>query len=253
MTSASTRNVAAWAVAIAASAAACADRPPTLPVNPPSGDTAPVAGTAVHGVSGLGSNLLIVSGRVCLITADPRALTKCASTGADGLVVTLAGATTTTLSDGVFSLAAPIATNNLVFNVSGSGVIASSQAFSVNNVIPVIQRDVFNQILAQNNLALPVGAGSIFATVVDRFGNPVAGVTATSTPSSASPPLFDGVTPTTFGQSQTGQMGIVFFPGLTTNGPTSLTFSDLTSGQETTVGGVQVFDGGLTFVEAPLP
>ena len=50
----------------------------------------------------------------------------------------------------------------------------------------------------------------------------------------------------------TGTSGIVFFPGLTTLGPASLNFAG-SQGQESTVDGVQVFDGGITFVSAPLP
>jgi hypothetical protein len=44
----------------------------------------------------------------------------------------------------------------------------------------------------------------------------------------------------------------VFFPGATTVGPTTLGFTD-SARQESTVGGVQVFDGGVTFVSSPIP
>jgi hypothetical protein len=44
----------------------------------------------------------------------------------------------------------------------------------------------------------------------------------------------------------------VFLPGVTA-GPASVTFSDLASASETTVDGIQVVDGGITFVDAVLP
>lgn len=240
-------SVCAWALAIAASAAACTndDVPSDLPVNPQGG-----IGTQTGGGGGTAQ---LVIGRVCLITADPRALGTCATTGAGGLTVSLAGITTTTSASGAFTMQAPTATNGLVFNVSGTGVVPAAQAFSPTNTIPALSQDLFNQILAANSVQVPAGSGSIFASVIDRSGQPVANVTAMSTPASTSPPLFDGTTPTTFGTSQTGQRGIVFFPGLTTLGPVSLTFTDVTSGRETTVDGVQVFDGGITFVSAPIP
>jgi hypothetical protein len=221
-----------------------------FPVNPPGGGLQPTAGVATGG--GHGTVGASVQGRVCMITTDPRALGDCAVTGAAGLIVSLGGATTTTTANGSFVLATPAATNGLVFNVTGANVVPSTQAFSAVNTIPVFTTALFDQVLAANGVQLPGGSGSIFASVLDSSGNPIANVTASAVPASAFPPLFDGSTPTTFGQSQTGQLGIVFFPGLTTNSPTTLTFSDLTSGQESTVGGVQVFDGGITFVEQPI-
>jgi hypothetical protein len=239
--------VCAWAIAIAASAAACTDDdfPSGLPVQPQGG-----IGTQPGGTGQTGG---FVIGRVCLITTDPRALASCASTGAQGMTVTLAGVTATTSTTGAFTLPAPTATNGLVFSVTGTTVVPAAQAFSPVNTIPALSSDLFNQILAANSVQIPSGSGSIIAAVVTRSGQPAANVTAMSTPASTSPPLFDGTTPTTFATSQTGQAGIVFFPGLTTIGPVSLTFTDITSGLETTVDGVQVFDGGITFVSAPLP
>ena len=51
----------------------------------------------------------------------------------------------------------------------------------------------------------------------------------------------------------TGTQGVVFFSGAPTTVPVNVTFIDPQSHTETTVGGVQVIDGGITFVEANLP
>jgi hypothetical protein len=78
-------------------------------------------------------------------------------------------------------------------------------------------------------------------------------VTATSTPSPAFGPFFDGTTPTAFTLNGTGAEGVAFFAGFNSGTPVNLTFNDLATSTETTVGGVQVINGGITFVEGILP
>jgi hypothetical protein len=203
-----------------------------------------------HGFGVPGETSGAISGRVCLIMADPRALATCADTGADNITVALGGVTTTTGANGAFTLVPPAA-SNLVFTVSGPSIVTSSQIFSPTNVIPAINADLFEEVLAANGIVLTPGSGSIFGSVLAR-GVPAAGVTAASTPSPAFGPFFDGTTPTSFTLNATGARGVVFLPGVTV-GPASLTLSDLSTETETTVDGIQVVDGGITFVDAVLP
>jgi hypothetical protein len=224
-------------LALAVALVGCGDPPDDdYPVLPGGGFGVPTAGS--------------IAGRVCLIMADPRALDTCADTGADNITVALGSATTTTAANGAFALVPPPG-SNLVFTVSGPSIVTSSQMFSPTNLIPAINADLFDQVLAANGIVLSPGSGSIFGSVFVR-GVPAAGVTVASTPSPAFGPFFDGTTPTTFGLDETGVRGVVFLPGVTV-GPASVTFSDLATAGETTVEGIQVVDGGITFVDAVLP
>ena len=244
------------ALAVAATSAACTNAgEDNLPVNPGGGPFGPVTGKVVvgGGGSGSGSGTALVRGRVCVIQNDAAALGDCATSGAGGLTVALGGATTTTADDGTFAMPAPQGTN-LTFDVTGAGIVPSTRAFSPGNVIPAMNQQLFDQVLAANGIVLTPGSGSIFASVVDRGGQPLRGVTVTSTPSPAFGPYYDGTQPTPWTLDATGARGVIFLPGLdTTLGPTSLTFDHLGTSTETTVGGVQVVDGGITFVDTVLP
>ena len=203
-----------------------------------------------HGSGVPGETSGAISGRVCLIMTDPRALATCADSGADNLTVSLGGVTAVTAANGAFTLVPPTG-SNLAFTVSGPTIVTSTQLFSPTNVIPAINADLFDEVLAANGIVLAPGSGSIFGSVLSR-GVPAAGITAASTPSPAFGPFFDGTTPTSFTLDATGARGVVFLPGVTV-GPASVTFSDLSSESETTVDGIEVVDGGITFVDAVLP
>ena len=226
-------------LALAVLLVACADAPDDdYPVLPGHGSGAP------------GQTSGAISGRVCLVMADPRALATCAETGADNLTVSLGGVTALTAANGAFTLVPPPG-SNLAFTVTGPSIMTSSQVFSPTNVIPAINADLFEEVLAANGIVLTPGSGSIFGSVFAR-GVPAAGITAASTPSPAFGPFFDGTTPTSFTLNATGARGVVFLPGVTV-GPASVRFSDLSSESETTVDGIQVVDGGITCVDAVLP
>ena len=243
----------ALAVAAAASAACTNAGEDNLPVNPSGGPFTPAAGkVVVGGGGGGGGGTAVVQGRVCVIQNDASALGDCAAKGAGGLTVALGGSTTTTADNGTFSMPAPQGTN-LTFHVTGANIVPSAQAFSPGNVIPAMNQQLFDQVLADNGIVLTPGSGSIFASVVDRGGQPVQGVTVTSTPSPAFGPYYDGTQPTPWTLDATGARGVIFLPGLDTVGPTGLTFTDSGTSSETTVGGVQVVDGGITFVDTVLP
>ncbi|MBV8757821.1 MAG: hypothetical protein JO257_11110 [Deltaproteobacteria bacterium] len=202
------------------------------------------------GTSG-GASTPTLAGRVCLVN-DPRNLGTCATTGAGGLTVSIGNGTATTTDNGSFVMNTPSSGNTSRISVSGNGIIASNQALTANAQIPVIQQGLFDQMMAQNGITTTAGSGSIIATVV-RGGEPVSGVTATATPSPAFGPFYDGTTPTAWTLDPTGQTGVVWFPGAATNAPVNVTFTDPATQGETTVGGVQVVDGGVTFVEGVLP
>ena len=242
-----------FAYAIVACLTGCMSSEDDLPIQPAGGGTTNIggggatAGGGVGGGSGSGSNS--ITGRACVLL-DPRDLGGCASSGAGGLQVALGTSTATTAPDGTFSMQAPQGTG-LSFQVSGPGVVPTSQPFAANNSIPVLTEDMFNQVLGANGIVLTPGSGSILASVVDRGGIPVAGATAMSTPSPAFGPFFDGTTPSAWTLNGTGERGVVLFPGVTA-GPAALTFANGTGG-ESTVDGVQVIDGGVTIVDAVLP
>jgi len=237
------------AIALVATAACRDDDIPDLPINPPTGSGSPVVGKGVTGVPP--GTIVLLSGRVCLITVNAFALAQCATTGAGNFSVALGGATVVTADDGTFVIRAPVSPGQ-VFQVTGDTIVPAAQAVQAINIIPAFDTGLFTTLLTTNGISVSPTMGSVMASVTNNAGQPVAGVTATSNPTSASGPFFDGAQPSQFSQNETGNSGIVFFPGLTTIGPTAINFTQ-SSGVETTVDGVQVFDGGITFVPAPLP
>jgi hypothetical protein len=215
-----------------------------------SGEDYPVT-TQGGGVAGGGSSPSTLTGRVCLVN-DARSLSTCADTGAAGLNVAIGNATATTAANGEFVMNTPSGANTSTISVTGTGIVPSNQALTANAQIPVISQQLFDQMVAATGITTTAGTGSIMATVV-RGGEPVSGVTAVATPSPAFGPFFDGTSPTAWTLDPTGTMGVVWFPGAAVNAPVNVTFTDPSSQTETTVGGVQVVDGGVTFVEGVLP
>jgi hypothetical protein len=205
---------------------------------------------------GGGSSTTVIIGRVCVLT-DPRSFTSCLTTGAGNLTVTVGKTITTTATDGTFTITTPAVTIDAAvpttITVTGVGIIPSAQTLTPAALVPALREELFASVLAANGIVLTPGSGSILTTVV-RNGQPVSGVTAISTPSPAFGPFFDGTTPTAFTLNGTGASGVVFFPGFTpTSGGVNLTFTDAATSTETTVGGVQVINGGITFTEGILP
>jgi len=215
------------------------------------GDDYPITTQGGAAPGGGGGSASVIVGRVCVLT-DPRNFASCITVGAESLTVTVGHQVTTTAPDGSFVINTPTTTASTV-TVSGTGIIPSSQALTPSVLVPVLREDLFTRILAANGITLTPGSGSIMAAIV-RGGQPVSGATVTSTPSPAFGPFFDGTTPTAWTLDGTGAEGVAFLPGFTpTSGGVNLTFTDAATSSETTVGGVQVIDGGLTFVEGILP
>jgi hypothetical protein len=222
--------------------AACSAQADDFPVQPAGGGQLPPSGT--------GSSA--ITGRACVV-ADARDLSRCEPV-AGGLAVTGGGATTTTASDGSFTLDAALAsdpTTPRMLSITGPGVVPTQIDAAGVNSVPVVKADLFSQMLVANGITLTPGSGSILGSVV-RGTSPASGISVVSTPSPAFGPLFDGTTPTAWTLDATGARGVVWLPGVAV-GPTQLTFRDLATSGETTVGGVQVIDGGITILDTVLP
>lgn len=203
------------------------------------------------GTAGGGTSSRTITGRVCLVT-DPRFLAACATTGAAGLTVSIGNSTATTIANGTFVMPQPTAGITSTVSVTGSGIVPSTTPLTASAQIPVINQALFDMMVLQTGITTTNGSGSILATV-SRRGEPVPNITAVATPAPAFGPFFDGTTPTGFTVNPTGTQGVVFFSGAPVTAPVNVTFTDPESQTETTVGGVQVIDGGITFVEANLP
>jgi hypothetical protein len=224
--------------------AACAGDDSGFPVEPGTGGSA-----STKGSDEVDTPTTALRGRVCV--RESLFMRTCLSVGADNLTVTLGGRTTTTTGDGTFVLPdAPVGTG-LSFNVSGPGIVTTSQALNARAQINALRQQAFDSMLTVNGLSPVPGTGSVIASLTDINGVPVSGVSATSTPVSAAGPFFDGTEPMPWSTNSTGVSGIVWFPGLVA-GPAELSFNTLTGG-EAIVGGVQVINGGITMVETPLP
>ena len=227
----------------------CADQDGAqFDISTPSG---PGAGTQTGG----GGTSARISGRVCVL-ADPQILDACSIKGAGGLSVAMGAATATTSPDGSFTLE-PGATTNIAvtpISVTGTGVVASQTSVHGANIVPVMSNDMFNRMALATGITTESNAGAILATIDTNAGLAAQGVTATANPALAAGPFFDstgGTSPWTL--DATGARGVAFFPNVSTSGPTSLTFTDPVTAGETTIDGIQVVDGGITFVDATLP
>jgi len=231
----------AFGACCALALAACASDGPDFPITTQGGGPTGGGGTATPALRG----------RVCLIN-DPRFLAACATTGAGGITVAIGNSTATTTDNGAFVMNTPTFGNTSTITAIGAGVVPSTTPLTASATIPVINQALFDQMVLSTGITTSAGTGSILASVV-RNGEPVANINATATPAPAFGPFFDGMTPAGFTVNPTGAQGVVFFSGATPNTPTNVTFTDAATQTETTVGGVQVIDGGITFVEGILP
>jgi hypothetical protein len=205
-----------------------------------------------NGGGGTSSSASRVTGRVCVL-ADPTLMSACAITGASGLSVSMGTAATTTNADGSFTLEStdPVSpTTNLA--ITGTGIVPSQTTVNATNIVPVMNQQLFDNMVLATGISPEPQTGTIIASVVNGQGVPAMGVTATSLPTGTVGPFFDGTGATPFTLDETGARGVVMFPNVATGAPTSLTFNS-GQDQESTVDGVQVVDGGITFVDAALP
>jgi hypothetical protein len=196
----------------------------------------------------------VVQGRVC-VASDLRDMLTCSSSGAGGLTVAMGNDTTTTNADGTFSFNTPTTPVNS-FTVTGTAtgglrVVPTSSPFSNSVIVPAIDADLFARMLSSNGIVLGDGTGSVLASVT-RDGQPVQGISVTSSPQSAFGPFYDATSPVTWGTGGTATRGMVLVPGLTA-GMVDLSFENALGGVESTISGIQVRNGGVTVLDSVLP
>jgi hypothetical protein len=207
-------------------------------------------GTSVPGASRR------ITARVCR-PIDLTNLTTCSTANNRDLTITLGNSATTTLADGSFTIDVPAGitnTSNAMFSVTGPRVVPSTFPFTptFNGTIPIVDLELFQRILQAQAIQLSPGTGSILAAV-SSANRPLSGVSVTSTPISAFGPLFDDLSTFGFGNAQvTGARGALLLPGLSA-GLVDLSFEHLAGGLTSTVGGVQVRDGGVTILDLGFP
>jgi hypothetical protein len=207
----------ACSLLVAALSAACGSSTDPRMVLPGGDDTTtgpgPDASTIGDGAVGDGAGIL---GRVCVV-ADLRVLdtTGCAGSGVDGLTVTLGTDTATTAADGSFTIAQPSGTN-LIWQVTGPGLVTSLIPFSVSSLLPAVTQDFYDDLTISNGVIVNPGEGSVVVRALDAATHqPVMGVTATVAPTATSDPFYDGATATAWNQNATGPQGITWIPGVT--------------------------------------
>jgi hypothetical protein len=214
----------------------------------------------VPGIGGEGSSMIMadaavesdaasteLAGRVCLLS-DARAPGTCASSGADGLTVTLGSQTVTTGADGSFTMTRPTATN-LVWSVSGTGVEPSAMRLSSGAKIPVVSTLLYADMIAGMNATITVDTGAIIARIT-HAGAPLAGAAVVATPVPDSETYYDGAGVADWNFDATGPFGVVWISSIAT-GTASLA---VTAGAvQDTVGGIPVFAGTITFELAEIP
>lgn len=188
----------------------------------------------------------MISGRVCLIS-DARMPVSCASSGADGLTVTLGSATATTSADGSFSIATVTGTG-LVWRVSGTGIVASAMQVSTVATIPALSELVYADMVTTNQAVSGDGSGAIIARFTSGASG-VSGLQAATTPAPGGQIFYDGTSATEWDTTSTGTFGVVWVPGLVT-GSANLTVS---GAKDTMIDGIPVYADTVTFVLAEIP
>jgi hypothetical protein len=189
----------------------------------------------------------IFTGRVCLAT-DPRKLNECASTGAGGLTVRLGSATATTTADGTFMIEGQSG-SGLVWRISGPNIVSSYKEVG-DYEIPAITRATYSSMITNNlgGLQPNPGEGAVMIQVIEN-GVGRDSAFASSSPTSTWAPFYDGTdnaAPTVWNQGATGANGAIWITGLDV-GSASVTVTYI---DDVVLGGLPVFDGGITFATA---
>jgi hypothetical protein len=167
------------------------------------------AGDAADGDAGVQ-----ISGRVCLIT-DLQHPTVC-NGGNVNLVTVSIGTTRTATPDvrGDFTINAPL--GPFLWRVSGRDINTSIVPVGGDNTLPVIDGQLYVEMLASNHVTRPAEGASSTVVRVVRGTAAVAGVTATSVPATADLPLYDNNDVLIWRSDNlgTGANGVVWLPDL---------------------------------------
>jgi len=204
-----------------------------------------------------GGDANVYTGRVCLVD-DARLLTSsasCSPTGAGGLTVRLGNDTTTVLTnaDGTFSIAGDPG-SLAVWSVTGTAIVSSFEPLG-NYLVPALSMTGYTSWLTSNGVTLLPGEGSVVALELMN-GAGVASATATSTPTSRFDGFYSGASTTvwTQGTEGTDTHGVAWLAGI--DAGTASIASQIPNGMTSTTvttDGVDVFDGGVTFIQVVFP
>lgn len=188
-----------------------------------------------------------IQGRVCLL-ADPRDPVTCAASGADGLTVTLGDQTATTASDGSFTIARPSGTN-LTWFVSGTGIEPSAMRAALGTTVPAIASLLYGDMIAGMSAIVTTEDGAIIAQL-RRDDAAFTNAVATATPGPDSEVYYDGPAVSEWNFDATGPFGVVWISAIAP-GIASLALDN--GAVQTTVAGIPVFAGAITFELAEIP
>ncbi|HEY5926789.1 MAG TPA: hypothetical protein VIV11_34115 [Kofleriaceae bacterium] len=192
---------------------------------------------------------MTISGRVCLLLAAPHTLGTCAATGADNLTVMLGTSMAVTAADGSFTIMRPAVTTDVVWRITGAGIVPSAIKFGTVTTLPAIDETGYDEMLVAMNATVTVGSGAIM-TRVTRTGFAVSDATVVAQPAPDSEIFYDGADALTWETDATGTYGVAWMPSIAT-GNATLT---ITSGAvQTMVMAQPVFTDTITFVFAEIP
>jgi hypothetical protein len=232
------------ALLLAALLAACKESGDMLPISPGGGGRGGVTqpDAALEGDGGAD-----IQGRVCLLS-DPRDPVACAASGADGLTVTLGASTATTASDGSFTIARPPGTN-LTWIVNGTGVEPSAMRAALGTTVPVIGSLLYGDMIAGMSAVVTTEDGAIISQL-RRNDAAFTDAIAVATPVPDSEVYYDGPALSEWDFDATGPFGVVWISAIAP-GIASLALDNGTV--QTTVAGIPVFAGTITFELAEIP
>ena len=222
--------------------------------------TEPGGGGGSYGQSGglipdarMGDAGAAIDGQICGLV-DYRDWDDCTMSGYDGYLVELGTSQGSANDGGMFSMPTPGGTN-LVWKVYdvvvGTPARTTYAPFSPSTVV-FTHRQADYEDLAQNNGAAPISGGAVFVRV--RKANvPVVDATATITPASASLTLYDDVSAATWGVTNTGELGVIWFPNVPASAAATVTITPAGPSAVPYTLTLPVVNQATTFVTAEIP
>ena len=234
------------ALVVVAPLAACEQPPDPHPINPSGGGG---TGTSTKPDAAVFNDAaLMVTGRVCLLSA-PQKLTGCDATGAGDITVQLGTASTTTAIDGTFTLMRDAAAPGTDWIVSALDLKTSVIKFGTTTTLPSITNVNYDLMVTSLQATLTAGQGALM-TRITHTGAAVAGATVVTLPASDSATYYDGPDLTSWQLEQTGPNGVAWVPSLQT-GTAQLTVTS--NAKQTSFAGHLVLEDAITFVLAEIP
>ncbi|MFN0250166.1 MAG: hypothetical protein ACKV2T_25000 [Kofleriaceae bacterium] len=190
------------------------------------------------------------TGRVCALSEILR-WDECDNGGQMGLTVTVGAESAMTLGDGSFEIDTPTG-SNLVWRVSGNAQLPSLREYAAGTQIPSISIGLFQNIAAAANVAIEIGAGTVFVQV-RHMNAAVVGATAELAGSNDLVYYDDATAPGSLSVGQTRADGIVWFPNVTPGAAVQFTITPPTAVGEPQVTTVVVEEETATFATVVFP